>query len=1122
MNSGKLFHQPTSWIFFLLLATLSGIYIYFNFDKANSLVNVEIEMNREEALQEAANFALEYKIGPDSFKQAAAFLSDHRFRNFVELEGGGIDTFTQIIADDFYQSYYWTIRHFKEQEANEAVFWFKPNGDKYGFHEKIPESEKGAALSQEEALRIAEHHAIYNWDVDLEPFKLIEKSKVEQISGRVDHTFMYERTDKSVGDAKFRLKLAVSGDKLTSVDYEVKIPEDFNRRYSEMRSANETIQMISTAAIAVLYGLLGVVFGIFILMRKRRLIWKPAAYWGIGIALASVFLLTLNSLQFAWFSYDTSTSQSNFLLRQVLNGLMGAMGFGSIIALSFMAAEGLGRMAFPEHIQWWKIWSLRSGGSLSVLGRTIAGYLFAVLILAFDVFFYVTTTTHFGWWSPAGTLSDPNILANYFPWLDSIAISLQAGFWEEALFRAVPIAGVFILTKEKKSRNIWIIVILLLQTLVFGAAHANYPQQPSYARVIEMIVPFTVMGIIYIRYGILPAVIAHYAVDVFWISLPLWVSSAPGIWIDRVFVLFFLFLPVLIVFALRLWNGKWKKVPDEQRNKGWLTPELPEKEEEPEIYLPAKKINSERWVLPLAAAGIGLWVWSTSFNTDSPVLELQKSQAVEIGKNALAEKFAVNPEEWTTLTTVKDQIDMRDIFVWQEGGEEIYAEMLDNFLAPPHWNIRLVKTEGGAEEKTEEFTARVLNNGEILDVIHKLPEKTSGANLSQEDAQVVADSTLTALFGIQRRNLKEVSISPEKLDNRTDWEFVYADTLNFPLEKGQGRYLIEISGDEVTRAYSYVHVPEEWVRDYKAAQSKISVYKTIGNVLVIGTIILGLILGIIRWTRKKFNLKVFIWFTLLFLLIFILNMWLSRDSLLGNYPTQLPMGNYITSLLIGLAVSGLFSSLSKGAIIAATPGWLPVFEKPEKRNVLYATGLGIFIAGMWGAVRLLLPDSEPGWLSYNYLNDSIPWLGLALSDISDVVFFPTFVAVLYLGIHYFNHNRPSQKWIGIFLALLAGLAIMALSFQSLLLWIISGTIVALLLFVLYHYFFRFHFEWIPLSIGMLPILKTVQMMIIIPDTTVWIGGILMILIVLSVLYTWYRLLTLHRIPTKQMSPENEN
>jgi membrane protease YdiL (CAAX protease family) len=69
------------------------------------------------------------------------------------------------------------------------------------------------------------------------------------------------------------------------------------------------------------------------------------------------------------------------------------------------------------------------------------------------------------------------------------------GFWEECLMRAVPIAGAVLIgrqfgfgTRERASPMVvWGVV--LFQSLVFGAAHANYPAQPAYARLVELVIP---------------------------------------------------------------------------------------------------------------------------------------------------------------------------------------------------------------------------------------------------------------------------------------------------------------------------------------------------------------------------------------------------------------------------------------------------------------------------------------------------------------------------------------------------------------------------------------------------------------------------------------------------------
>lgn len=1104
MNRRGLFYHPVSWIVFVLISIAAVVYTYQNFDKANSIVSLDIQMDREAALAQAANLAREYSIGPEEFKQTAAFESDGRFQTFVELEAGGLDTFKNCIEKGNYHSYYWEVRHFKEQETNEASFWFTPSGEPLGFFEKIAEASKGASLPEEEALKIAEHHAAYNWDVDFSVYEIVETSKEEQISGRVDFTFVYERKDIKIGEGKFRVKLVVSGDKLTAVDYFVKIPEDFDRRYSEMRSDNNTISSIASGVILIIYGLVGVIIGIFFLMRRRFLIWRKPVYWGLGIAMASVFLLTLNNLPVSWFNYDTSTSQSNFLIRQLMNGLLGAFGFGAIIAVSTMAAEGLGRIAFPKQIQFWKLWSKDVAASKQVLGQTISGYLFAIIILGIDVLFYMFTTTHLGWWSPAGSLSDPNILANYLPWFDSIAISLQAGFWEEILFRAVPIAGVFILTKNKKMRNFWIILILLVQTLVFGAGHANYPNQPSYARVVEMIIPFVIMGVIYIYYGLLPAIIAHYAVDVFWISLPLWVSSVPGIWFDRVMVILFLFVPLWIILYFFLKNRKLKDVPPDVRNAAWEAPEAaPEMVAEEMMKVETKSYNLEKWLIPTGVVCLVLWLIFTLFKQDAPKLNVTKSEAIEAAGVALVEDFNINIDDWIVLSSVSDKVDIKDIFIWKEAGEEVYQDLLGDFLGNPYWKIRFVKTEGEVEDRAEEFSALISIDKKVLQATHKIPEAWEGLSLSKDSAQLLVDGALIRKFSIARPSLKEVSVTPKKLEKRTDWEFIYADTVNYTFEKGQGRYLVSIAGDEVNDVSKYVHIPEEWMRDYKDDQSKKSIIKTVGRIFLVGIIIFGLVLCIIRWTKRKFNIRAFAVVSIAVGVLFSLDLLNSWDSVQAGYYTSMPYSNFITMMLISMLILGLFWSLLNGIFIGATVKWLPVGNVGKGKNILNAVALGVFSYGLISLVQGFSPKNEPIWLSLEALNASVPVFGFALSDIFEGLMLPFFMILIFIGIHNISKGFTIRKGITILLTILVALVVTTSASDSILFWIPSAIVFGGFIIGIYLFFIRHHFHWLPLTFGVFQILGTIEIMVTNPFPAVIPGGIIFIILMSAIYYYWY-------------------
>jgi hypothetical protein len=78
------------------------------------------------------------------------------------------------------------------------------------------------------------------WGVELAPYKLLEQSQQTRPSGRVDHAFVYERAEK-LGDARIRMRLGVAGDELNEIAPYVYIPESFERRFRELRSANDAI-----------------------------------------------------------------------------------------------------------------------------------------------------------------------------------------------------------------------------------------------------------------------------------------------------------------------------------------------------------------------------------------------------------------------------------------------------------------------------------------------------------------------------------------------------------------------------------------------------------------------------------------------------------------------------------------------------------------------------------------------------------------------------------------------------------------------------------------------------------------------------------------------------------------
>ena len=219
-------------------------------------------------------------------------------------------------------------------------------------------------------------------------------------------------------------------------------------------------------------------------------------------------------------------STQNFLLQQILFSLINGIADFILILLSFVAAESLTRKAFPNHIQFWKLWSDKNAYSFEVLGRTMGGYLLIGLDWLFVIIFYTITANYFGWWVPTSSLFHPDMIATPFPWLSAVGMSLHAGFWEECLFRAVPLAGAVLIGRKYGNEKIWLISAMILQALIFAGAHANYPSHPPYSRLVELIIPSLFWGFIYLRFGLLPVIISHFGYNVVWFSLPIFTSSS--------------------------------------------------------------------------------------------------------------------------------------------------------------------------------------------------------------------------------------------------------------------------------------------------------------------------------------------------------------------------------------------------------------------------------------------------------------------------------------------------------------------------------------------------------------------------------------------------------------------
>ncbi len=1107
-----MYRKPAAWILLGLLSLGGAVFSFVYFPSAFPLVTLDIRMDRQMALDQARELAQRFGWGPADFRAAASFRVDRRLQNFVELEAGGKEAFADLLRGDLHSPYTWLVRHFREGEANETFVRFTPAGEPYGFDERLPEDRPGAALAPEEAAAIARRVAEEDWGIDLSAYEPVEQSQEVRPGGRVDHTLVFERRDPRLGEGRYRIRLRVGGDRLTELTHFVRIPEGFDRRFEEMRSANDAIATGASVAMVVLYIFGGCLVGLFFLLRQRWVIWRPAVFWGFLVAFLQA-LVRLNHWPLVWMGYDTALSTQAFAVERIV-ALLGELIFmGGLLSISFMAAESLSRRAFPHHIQFWRIWSRPAASSLPVLGQTAAGYLAVSLFFSYAVVFYFLSSRLLGWWTPSEALFHPDVLATYFPWFSSIAISLQAGFWEECLFRAVPLAGAALLGRRFGRPRLWIGGAFVVQALIFAAAHASYPNYPAYTRVVELMLPSFFFGALFLAFGLLPAIILHFVYDVVWFALPLFASTAPGAWLDQFLVVALALIPFWVVLFARARAGAWRKRPPEDLyNSAWEPPPPGVAAAEP---APVERLELGRGRVRLLQVGgllgLALWFGAGHFRNEAPPLEIDRSGALAVARRALEERRAPLEPPWRLLSSVEAPLDTTHRFIWREGGSEAYRALLGNYLPPPHRQVRLVRFEGDVAERAEEYLVFIDPGGGVRRVRHRWPQDRPGARLSEEEARSIAHETLRSHFRRDPETLRPVSVTPSNLPARDDWVFTFSDPEVYPLAEGEARLSVVIAGDRVVDTPRFIHVPEEWER---AERNRSQRAQILGLVSVLGVVVLlgaGVIGAIVGWARKVFSVRVFLTFLALLIganAVGRINDW---PSVTARFSTAQPWNTQILTTVAGLAVSLLFVSLVL-ALVNGFAGQWSTSSGERPRAIVLGVPLGLLAAGFFAATGRLEAPLVPPWAGYTAAGSHIPWLGVALSGWFAFVTQTTLLILLMAALDRFSLGWTRRKALFLALAPFVGLALVgAGSVESVSSWMISGLLTGALLLASYVWIIRYNLALLPFAAAALVLLDRLREAWFQAFPGALSGNLLAILLVFLFASYWSRLLATSRV-----------
>lgn len=986
-----------------VVSLLVGTHFFYD---AFPEATIDFQITRDEARVRGASFLEHRGLDLAAYHHAAIFEFDDQAKTFLERERG-IEGASDIIGNPV-RLWRWSHRWFRERQKEEFRVEYTTTGQLVGFSHLVEEEATGASLSQSAARRLAEQFLQQTVGLPAGSLEFIE-AETTQRPNRVDHAFTWKLAGFAVAEGTYRYRVRIQGDLVGGYTEFLKVPEAWQRQYDDLRSRNHATGLIASLLMFVTWiaMLLRFVAGV----RGQDIRWRTVFVFG-GIAFALTFLSQLNNLPVTIYGFDTTDTFSSFLTESVLLGLAVALASGTGIAFIVAGAE-------PEYRRWY-------GGQISVseqflpdgmctkrfLLGTIIGLTLTAVFVAYQTLFYLVAD-HFGAWSPAD-IPYREMVNTHFPWIVVLLIGFMPAVSEEFTSRAFSIPFLHRLLKYR-----WLAV--LLSALVWGFAHAGYPQQPFWIRGVEVTLAGIAMGYVVIRWGLLPALVWHYTIDALYTALILLRSSNPYFVTSAAVSVGIMLIPLAVAILLYV-RGRYFIDPvsllnredtpplarPSSRQNADLSPEaqILSSAGAPSIYHPLRPARLGVAAL-VVLASLSVFALSTPEWVPDVDVSIDASQALTRARDHL-QATGVSVDSFRSVVSQQSQWDNNDVAYRHAFADpEAAVRLYHNDLAISMWRVRFFRTQ----QKQEYQVYLRSDDGSVYAMRHQLPEDAPGADLSEEAARIVADDHLRA-HGFDAGNFVLKESSSERLPHRRDHWFVFAaapgDSRN--LQDSTFRIEVYVAGDGAAGLRRFAKLPEDWLREREQGSTWRTILRWIPIVTVIAVTIhlLWLLIGRVRSGELSWRQP--LWFGAVGTLVFALNALNDLPTFLAAYPTEISVSMFtiiqavvllMGALMIGLVVAGaagLAESMFPGSVSRLT--WSSL--APQWKDALLLAGLAVaggLAADRWSEVIMLAwPEAVlPGPPPTPAVDNLVPAVDGLLGALATGLFTPLSAAI---GIYY--------------------------------------------------------------------------------------------------------------------------
>jgi len=500
------------WSFIAAAVLSAAVWFIFTYPQL-SFINLSV--GRKQALEIAEGYMRERGFDPDTYQHATIFSSLDSVDQYLQ-KAIGFKREIQFFKEHDLELFHWYIRFFRENEKEQfGIAVSAATGEIVEYTRSIKDTDARPFLerevSQQKAIEFLAERFGFNPNL-----YTVQANLAHKLDNRTDYNFSWEKNgvfvpwskEPDTGGGRLLTSVTISGEEILSFrKIGLRIPEEYGRFMDRQQNTGRNLSLL----FRILYFALLISAVFLVLVRRNSLVMHTVKWFCVSLTF-TIFFLNLfsyfNDYEQILFDYPTTSPFADYFGRLTINLILSTFIVTIGILMPSLAGEAIHYEAFPQRKEGRFLHYLQSTFFSRPLSRAVGiGYLVAFIMIGIQSLAFKIGQEHLGVWIQYSWMTQ--LSSSYLPFITAIVVSFSASTIEEISFR------IFSISLGKKFLKNTLLAVLCA-SVMWGYGHSGYPVFPMWFRGLEVTCLGLFLSFVYLRYGIIPVVVAHFLFDVFW------------------------------------------------------------------------------------------------------------------------------------------------------------------------------------------------------------------------------------------------------------------------------------------------------------------------------------------------------------------------------------------------------------------------------------------------------------------------------------------------------------------------------------------------------------------------------------------------------------------------------